>query len=118
MRLHFSQLDTLIFTIGCLTADIQGYLGQPPNRDFGSNFDLESKMRGDLQNLCSFPLFLSFYESMLQTKPAEMCAVLFANPFHLASFLAALHELDKVTMSVVSLDFDYDDVFIVHLFHF
>ena len=37
--------------------------------------------------------------------------LLFANPFHLASFLAALHELDKVTMSVVSLDFDYDDVF-------
>ena len=55
---------------------------------------------------------------MLQTKPAEICALLFANPFHLASFLAALHELDKVTMSVVSLDFDYDDVFIVHLFHF
>ena len=55
---------------------------------------------------------------ILQTKPAEMCAVLFANPFHLASFLAALHELDKVTMSVVSLDFDYDDVLLFICFTF
>ena len=114
MRLHFSQLDTLIFTIGCLTADIQGYLGEPPNRDFGSNFDLESKMRGDLQNLCSFSLFLSFCK-----RSQRRCVqLLFANPFHLASFLAALHELDKVTMSVVSLDFDYDDVLLFICFTF